>query len=241
VSRLVRAGAIALRTTPTAIRLLAVALAASLFLTISYLGVKDLHLTSAADAGRAVQTALAGGLVMFLAGIVAGTAGHRHGTLPALALVAPSRREVVLAQALATAGAAALAGLACAVAVTAAVLALTGLGGGAAPAAGTVVRVLVTVPAFAALAAVAGLGLGALVRSQPAALALGLLLVLVAEPAVATFSDLAGRFGPTGAGAGLVGIADADAPAAGPALAVLVAYAAAALAAGVVATERRDL
>lgn len=232
---------LALRTTPTAMRVLAGALAAALFLTVSYLGVRQLDLTSAADAGRGVQTALAGGFVLFFGGLIAGTSPFRHGTMAGRVLVAPSRRAVVLGLAAATAALGALGGLVVAAATTALTLVLVGAGGGELPPAGTVAQVLVALPLYGALAAAAGTGLGVCLRSQPAALGLGLLLVLAVEPALASFSALVDELGPSGAAAGLVGIDDAPRPPALAGLALLVAYAGACVAAGVVATERRDL
>lgn len=225
MSRRVRAELVALGSTPTAMRLLALALAVALFLTVTYVGVRDLEHLPVLDAERGVQTAVTGGFVVFFAGLILGTAGARDDTA---------------ARALALAAFGAVAGLLTAALTTVTVLLLTGLGGGGMPSAGVVARTLATVPLYAALAAAAGAGLGAAVRSRPAAIGLGVVLLFVLDPVLSDRSDTVDRLGPSGAAGGLIGIATPDGPSFAASFAALLAYTAAALAVGALAAHRRD-
>ncbi|HWT92084.1 MAG TPA: hypothetical protein VN238_03740 [Solirubrobacteraceae bacterium] len=238
MSRLVRAELVALRATPTAMRLLALALAVALFLTVTYVGVRDLEHLPAIDAERGVQTAVTGGFVVFFAGLILGTSGVPHGT--ALS-TGRERRAAYVARVLVLAAFGAVAGLLTAALTTVTVLLLAGLGGGGMPSTGIVARTLATLPLYAALAAAAGAGLGAAVRSRPAAIGLGVLVVFVLDPALSDRSDAVDRLGPSGAAGGLIGIATPDGPSFALSLALLLGYAALALAAGALATARRDL
>lgn len=234
MSRRVRTELDALRSTPTAMRLLALALAVALFLTVTYVGVRDLDHLPVLDAERGVQTAVTGGFVVFFAGLVLGTPGARPDT-------APERQADLLARVLALAAFGAVAGLLTAALTNATVLLLAGFGHGGMPSAGVVARTLATLPLYGALAAAAGAGIATAVRSRPVALALGALIVFVLDPALSGRSDAVDRLGPSGAAGGLIGIHTPHGPSFALSLALLAAYTALALAAGAATTQRRDL
>ncbi|MBE2317023.1 hypothetical protein DVA67_013660 [Solirubrobacter sp. CPCC 204708] len=231
----------ALRAVPGFRRALALALAFSGFLAISYLGLKDLQTTTLTDARSALSSGAISGLVVIV--YAAATAGGEvaRGGL-ALALIArPDRRAAVTDRlgAYALAGA----GLALGGALMAAVLtyALLGFGGADLPGAGDLLaRVLGTV-VYGALMGAAGAALGLAARSAAPPVVAILAVLLFLEPLFAGLSDPIARWGPGGAAGALTASATEDLPPAWAGALALAAYAALAALVAHALTARRDV
>jgi ABC-2 type transport system permease protein len=183
-----------------------------------------------------------GALFAGLFGAMLITSEFRHGTIRSTFLVAPRRARVVAAKA----GAGVLSGmafglLAQAVAAAVATWALAARGIGNQLDGGDYATLLLGALAGGALWAVVGLGVGALVRNQvPALVGICAWLLFIENLLVSNVPD-AGRFAPGAAAAAIAGRDPDDllAPAVGALL--LVVYTVGLLAAGWLATERRDV
>jgi ABC-2 type transport system permease protein len=138
------------------------------------------------------------GLFMLILGVVAAAGEYRHGTITSTFLVAPDRRRVLVAKAIAYG----LAGL-CAGAVTAVItlaisipwlaakghaVATVGLG------TGDIAAIAGGATAYAALAAMLGVAFGSLLTNQVAVVIIVLILVAVVDPVVAGLAHGYGRF-----------------------------------------------
>jgi ABC-2 type transport system permease protein len=183
-----------------------------------------------------------GALFAGLFGAMLITSEFRHGTIRSTFLVAPRRARVVAAKA----GAGVLSGMAFglvaqAVAAAVATWALAARGIGNQLDGGDYATLLLGALAGGALWAVGGLGVGALVRNQvPALVGICAWLLFIENLLVSNVPD-AGRFAPGAAAAAIAGRDPDDllAPAVGALL--LVVYTVGLLAAGCLATERRDV
>ncbi len=231
----------ALRSVPAYLRAIALAIAFSGFLGISYLGVKDLASTTSGDARRALSSgAVAGFVAVVYAAASAGGEVSRGGL--ALSLIGrEDRRKATLDRLGAYAAAGAVMGLAGA--LTAAVLTyvLLGIGGGPLPGPAPLVGRVLGATAYGALMGVAGAAIGLAIRSPAAAVVTVLLVLLVLDPFAAGLSTEIARWGPTGAGGALTASgADDLPPALGGAIALLV-YATGLGALATALTQRRDV
>ena len=236
-----KAELLALRTTRSTLRFVAGSWALALFLAVSYLGLRDLAQTLPEDAEGAVASASAAGLLLLLLGAASASGETRHGTLPGALVAAPDRVRLVLAKAAATALLSAAAGAAAALLAAIYVLIALALAGGDAPPAGTLAEVVARTAVYCALMGVAGAGAGAALRSQAAAVALPLVVVLVADPLLASISEVEARWGPGGAAASLLGTGGSDLLPGWAGALLLAGYAGACVAAGAVALRRRDV
>ena len=198
-----------LTTTPTARRMRALAIAAAIFLSVSYLGTQDLASTPPGDSIRAVQQTAVAGVVMFLFGAISATAEFRYGTLPALILLVRRRRQLaahlaVIATYSALAAAAAFVVSGCTVGV------LLSLGDAPMPATGPSLRAMLAIAVAGGALGAIGFCLGATMRSQPAAVGMGLAFFLAVEPLAASLSQVAAAWSPTGAVAAIIGVDQPD-------------------------------
>jgi hypothetical protein len=231
----------ALRTVPGFRRALALALAFSGFLAISYLGLKDLGTTTLTDARSALSSGAISGLVVIV--YAAATAGGEvaRGGL-GLALIANPDRTVALRDRLA-AYAVAGACLALGGAAMAAVLtyALLGFGGAKLPGAGDLLgRVLGTV-VYGALMGAAGAAVGLAARSAAPPVIAILAVLLFLEPLFAGLSDPVARWGPGGAAGALTASSTEELPPPWAGGLALLAYAAVAGGVATALTRRRDV
>lgn len=231
----------ALRTVPGFRRALALALAFSGFLAISYLGLKELETTTLTDARSALSSGAITGLVAIV--YAAATAGGEvaRGGLGLALIARPDRRSAVRDRLLAYAVAGALLGAAGAVMAATLTYALLGFGGAALPAVGDLAtRVLGTV-LYTALMGALGAALGLLARSAAPPVIAILVVLLFLEPLFAGLSDPVARWGPGGAGASLTRSATEDVPPAWAGALTMLLYTALGAAAAVSLTARRDV
>jgi ABC-2 type transport system permease protein len=238
-----RAELLKLRSTRTALGLaLAMVLLALLFLLLTGLLSGPEHLTTAEDQRGLFGAASIAGIFSALAGVLLVTGEYRFGTIRPTFLFTP-RRSRVLAAKLA---AGLLGGLALGVAAEALALAVGGtiLAARGIPFAlshGELALLVLGTFAGVALWGGIGVGIGLIVRSQVGAV-IGLLAWgFVADNLLFAFVPSVGRFTPTRAQDGLMGLTVDHllSPAAGGA--VLVAWTAALALAGVGSTARRDV
>ncbi len=232
---------LALRTTRSTLRFVAGAWALAIFLVISYLGVRDLGDTRAADAVTAITSASVCALALMLLAAASMSGEVRHGTLPGVLVVAPERTRFVMAKALAAAVLAAAAGAVAALLATLYVLVALGASGGELPAAVDIAVATARSMLYCALMGLLGVGFGALLESQTAAVAVPLVLLLVVDPLLAAVSEAVARWGAGGAAAALLGGDGSDLLPAWAGALLLAAYAGAVLAAGAAVLTRRDV
>ena len=155
------------------------------------------------------------GLFMLILGVVGAAGEYRHGTITSTFLVAPDRRRIVVAKAIAYG----LAGL-CAGAVTAALtlaisipwlsakghaVATLGLG------TWDIVAIAGGAAIYAALAAMLGVACGSLLTNQVAVVIIVLILVAVVDPVVAGLAHGYGRFSLQGLAMSMSGNSSKDA------------------------------
>jgi ABC-2 type transport system permease protein len=209
VTSLVHAELIKLRSTRLALWLLLTALALVVLLVLVTVPAGDdtsggLSLGDTDLLARVVGVATtAGEVVVLVLGILSFTQEFRFGTATATFLVAPDRRRVLIAKALALA----VAGLVLSAATITLDLVLSVLiinvRGGAVVWSG-VVAVLAAAVAVMDLHGPIGVAIGALVRNQIAAVAGGLVWLLAVEDFLDTLLPAIGRWMPGGATAGLL-------------------------------------
>ena len=231
----------ALRTVPAFRRAVALALAFSGFLAISFLGVKELDQTPPVDARSALSSgAVAGFVAVVYAAATVGGEVARGGLALAL-LGGGDRRRAVLDRLAAHAAAGALFGLGAAAMAAALTYALLGFGGGPLPGAADALERLAGTTAYAALMGVMGAALGLALRSPAAAVITALVALLALDPLLSGFSDAIARWGLGGTAGALTfsGADDVPPPWAGGL--ALAAYAAALGALAVALTVRRDV
>jgi len=210
VTSLVHAELIKLRSTRLARWLLLTALALVVLLVLVTVPAGDdtsggLSLRDSDLLARVVGVAtVAGEVVVLVLGILTFTQEFRFGTATATFLVAPDRRRVLIAKALALA----VAGLLFSAATITLDLVLSALiinaRGGAVIWSGELVAVLAAAVAVMALYGPIGVAIGALVRNQIAAVAGALVWLLAVEGFLVTLLPAIGRWMPGGATAGLL-------------------------------------
>jgi hypothetical protein len=231
----------ALRTVAGFRRAIALSIAGAAFVTISFVGVRDLENTAPVDAESALSM---GAVVGFVAVIYAAatTAGEAARGGLALALLGdPDRNRAIKARLGAHALAGAIFGL-CG-AATAALLTYTllGAGGGPLPAVSELATRGGGTLLYSALMGALGAAVGLALRS-PAAAVISLLVVLLAlDPLLSGLSAEIARWGPTGAAGALTGSGADDLPPAWAGGIALVGYAAVLSAAAAALTVRRDV
>jgi hypothetical protein len=232
----------ALRSVPAFRRALAVAIALAGVLTINFLGLKDLALTTAEDARSALS---AGAIAGFVA--VAYAAGSAGGELArgglALALLGgqASRREAVRARVLAYAAAGALLGVGGAAMACALTFLLLATGGAHLPGADQAVARAAGTIVYAALMGALGAGVGLALRSAPAAVTTTMVVLLAVDPFAAGISTPIAHWGIGGVSGALTGSGASDLPPAWAAGLTLLAYAALLAALAGALTARRDV
>ncbi len=233
---------LALRTVAAYRRALALAIAFSGFLAISFLGVRDLASTAAVDARSALSSgAVTGFVVIVYAAASAGGEIARGGLALALLGGDHDRRRAVRDRLAAHAAAGATLGLAGA--ATAAVLAfgLLSAGGGPLPGLDDLVALAAGTILYAALMGTLGAALGLALRSPAAAVITALVVLLALDPLFAGISDEIARWGLGGAAGSLTGSGGDDLPPAWAGGLTLLAYAAVVGAIATALTARRDV
>lgn len=246
MTALIRAEFLKLRTTRSFWWVVVLALALPVLITIS--NVASQTFESESDARSLLSDIGTAGLLMLVLGVV-GTAGeYRHGTITSTFLVAPDRRRVLVAKALA----AGIVGLAVALASAVLVIGISapwlssdghslsslGIGGT------DLIGIVAGAAAYVAISAMLGVGIGALLTNQVAAVVGVLVLLFILDPVVAALVGSYGKFSLTGIGIALSGGGDDagfrvfSAPAAAF---VYLGYAAAFTAAAVAVAQRRDV
>lgn len=180
---------------------LAVAVVA--FATLSGVGLLAIPEASEMLGGAALQTEVlrAGDPWLFavVLGALIATGEHRHGTVVASVLVTPQRWPLLPAKAVVAAAAGALLTLLAALGTgTALGIWLASAGEGLALGAGEVVQLVGRAALFAALMAVVGLGVGEAVRSQPLALVVLLVGMLLVSPLLLAIYPNVGWWLPAG-------------------------------------------
>lgn len=235
-----------LRRTPSVWWLGAAALSAVAFGLVLTLALTQVR--SGDDVRSLLSWAGTGGLVTVLLGVVWTAGEYRHRTIVSTVLATPRRIPAYLAQIAGLALAGALVGLLGAALITA--VTLPWLAANHVPLGVS----WITVPAqyagavaFAALSAALGGGIGALVRNQVAAAAVLFSYLAIVDPTLASLAPSYGRYGITSIGIALSGGTygiDGQGASLLPvpaAAAVYAAFTALAVAAGALATARREL
>lgn len=239
MSHLIRAEWFKLRSTRTALVLALILLALTVLIVLVSTLVPEVR---SIDDARAALTGAPTDLFVIILALVATTGEYRHGTITSTLLATPDRARGLLAKALA----AVLAGLAFGVIAWLVVLAIGVpiLAGrdvplpGASRLAGLMARDLLA----AGLLGVIAVGLGALIAHQAAAILVTFLGLFIALPLLGAAAGVVEDFSPLGAASALTDeFGRGDAPPAWAGGLVLAIWALLALAAGMLATQRRDV
>jgi hypothetical protein len=231
----------ALRTVAAYRRALALAIAFSGFLAISYLGVRDLATTAPVDAESALSSGAVTGFVAIV--YAAATAGGEiaRGGLALAHLGSPDRQRAIRDRL----GAHAVAGATFGAvgAITAAVLTfgLLSAGGGPIPGADDLAARATGTIAYGALMGVIGAALGLAFRSPAAAIITALVVMLALDPLLAGLLDVFAQWGPGGAAGSLTGSGASDLPRPWAGGLTLCVYAAILGGAAAALTARRDV
>lgn len=239
MSHLIRAEWFKLRSTRTALVLALILLALTVLIVLVSTLVPEVR---SIDDARAALTGAPTDLFVIILALVATTGEYRHGTITSTLLATPDRARGLLAKALA----AVLAGLAFGVIAWLVVLAIGVpiLAGrdvplpGASRLAGLMARDLLA----AGLLGVIAVGLGALIAHQAAAILVTFLGLFIALPLLGAAAGVVEDLSPLGAAGALTDeFGRGDAPPAWAGGLVLAIWALLALAAGMLATQRRDV
>ena len=231
----------ALRTVAGYRRALALAIATAAFLVISFLGVRDLDQTTAADAASALSVGAVSGFVAVV--YSAATAGGEiaRGGLALALLADPDRGRALRNRLAAHALAGAAIGLTGAAAAAVLAFVLLAAGGAPLPGAGELAARGAGTIVYGALAGAAGAALGLALRSPAAAVITILVVLLALDPLFAGLSTEVARWGPGGAAGSLTGSGADDLPPPWAGGLALLAYAAALSAVAAALTARRDV
>jgi hypothetical protein len=231
----------ALRTVAAHRRAIALAIAFSGFLAISFLGVRDLATTAPVDAESALSSGAVTGFVAVV--YAAATAGGEiaRGGLALALLGGGDRRRAILDRLGAHAAAGATFGATGAITAAILTFGLLGAGGGPAPGVGALVARGLGTIAYGALMGVIGAALGLAFRSAAAAVITALVVMLALDPLLAGLLDAFARWGPGGAAGSLTGSGADDLPPAWAGGLALCGYAALLATAATVLTARRDV
>lgn len=187
------------------------------------------------------ETAISGGPLLLLFGIVGAAGEYRHRTAAPAALVARDRTRLLIARA----GAYGVAGLAIGLMMVSAtfVVGLPLIAGEPGPGLQTaaVIAIAAGSLAAAALSTIMGVAVGTLLRNQIAGVVGALVLAQMLLPLFSMIDENAAGFTPTGAADTLAGGGGAASLAPGWALLVLLGWTLALLGAAVLAERHRDL
>lgn len=247
MSRLIAAEFLKLRTTRTFWWLSFVAVALPVVVVVITLATSK---TASQDDGRGLLSNIGiAGLFTLILGVVGAAGEYRHGTITSTFLVAPDRRRVLVAKAIAHAIGGLWAGLLAAAAILAISIPwLSGQGHAVATlglSTGDVAAIAGGSIAYAAIAAILGVGFGSLLTSQVAAVVIVLILVSVVDPVAAGLAHEYGKFSLQGLGMSMSGGSSENAGyelfAPGVSALIYLGYSIALLTAAVVAVPRRDI
>ncbi|MDA0181082.1 hypothetical protein OJ997_12310 [Solirubrobacter phytolaccae] len=231
----------ALRTVPGFRRALALALAFTGFLAISYLGLKDLGTTTLTDARSALSSGAISGLVAIVYGAASAGGEVARGGLGLALIARPERRAALRDRLAAYAAAGALIGAGGTAMAAVLTYVLLGFGGADLPAAGDLATRALGTVAYTALMGGIGAAIGLAARSAAPPVIAILAVLLFLDPLFSGLSDPVARWGPGGAGASLTRSATEDLPPAWAGGLTLCLYAAIAAAAATALTARRDV
>jgi ABC-2 type transport system permease protein len=232
---------LALRTVPSYRRALALAIAFSGFLAISFLGLKDLASTAEVDARSALSSGAVTGFVAVVYAAASAGGEIARGGLALALLGGMNRRRAVYGRFAAYAAVGAIFGFAGALTAAIITATLLGIGGGPVPGAGAFIGRAVGITLHGALMAVLGAALGLALRSPPAAVITALVVLLALDPLFAGLRDPIAYWGLGGVSGSLTGAGAADLPPAWAGGLVLAAYAGALAALAAALTVRRDV
>lgn len=234
---------LALRTVAAYRRALALAIAAASFITISYVGVRDVDQTAPTDAESALSMGAAAGIVAIVYAAASAGGEIARGGLALALLGDPARNRATALRQRFAAYALAGAAIGLAGAATAALLAYTllALGDGPLPPAHELAARAAGTTAYGALMGVIGAALGLALRNPATAVITVLVTLLVLDPLFAGLSTEIARWGPGGAAGSITGSGTDDLPPAWAGALALIAYAAALTATATVLTNRRDV
>ena len=231
----------ALRTVAAPRRAIALAIAFSGFLAISFLGVRDLATTAPVDAESALSSGAVTGFVAVV--YAAGTAGAEiaRGGLALALLNGGDRRRAIVDRLGAHAAAGATFGAAGAITAAVLTFGLLSAGGGPLPGVGALAARGLGTIAYGALMGVIGAALGLAFRSPAAAVITALVALLALDPLLAGLLDVFAQWGPGGAAGSLTGSGADDLPAPWAGGLALCVYAALLATAATALTARRDV
>lgn len=242
MSRLLTAELLKLRTTRTFLVFVLVALGLSLLICVLIATLTDDP--TADDATDAAFTDVSSPFILLL-GVVATTGEWRHRTIASTVLAAPDRVRLMVAKALAYAAAGVILSLIVSVSTYLVATIILSSRGAPTPELGEVLDLLWRSLILAAYFGALGVGIGAIVRNQPTAIVIVLVVSFVVEPTLITLAEDVGQFAPMiGAPSGLLSgtteEAD-DALALAPSLLVMAGWVVAACGAAVALLKTRDL
>jgi ABC-2 type transport system permease protein len=247
MSDLIAAEFLKMRTTRTFWWVAGLAIALSLVVTIITLATSTFK--DAGDARSLVSNMGIPGLFMIVLGVVGAAGEYRHGTITSTFLLAPDRRRVLVAKAVAYA----IGGVGVGVVSAALTLAISapwlsaqghslsapGLDGG------DLAEIVGGAVAYLAISGVLGVAVGALVINQVTAVVAVFILLFVVDPAVAALAHPYGKFSLQGLGTKLSGASGDnvgyDLFPLGVAALVYLGYAVALLTATAAVVTRRDV
>jgi ABC-2 type transport system permease protein len=247
MSDLVAAEFLKMRTTRTFWWVIALAIGLAVVVTTITLATSTTE--AQGDARSLISNMGIPGLFMIILGVVGAAGEYRHGTITSTFLVAPDRRRVLLAKALAYA----IGGLCVGIVSAALVLAISapwlsaqghslgylGLD------AGDLAKIAGGTLAYMAISGVLGVAVGAMVTSQVTAVVAVFVVLFVIDPVIAALAHSYGKFSLQGLGTKLSGASSNDAGydlfPLGVAALVYLGYAAALLAATAAIATRRDV
>jgi hypothetical protein len=231
----------ALRSVPAHRRAIALSIAFSGFLAISFLGVRDLESTTMTDARSALSSGAVSGFVAIVYAAAASGGEVARGGLALALLGGGDRRRAALDRLSAHAAAGAMLGVAGAVMAAGLTFTLLSLGGGPLPGAADVAARGFGTIVYAALMGALGGALGLAMRSPAAAVITALVVLLALDPMFAGLSNEIARWGPGGAAGALTGGGADDLPPAWAGALALLGYAAALGGLATALTARRDV
>jgi hypothetical protein len=231
----------ALRSVPAHRRAIALAIAFSAFLAISFIGVRDLESTTATDARSALSTGAVSGFVAIVYAAAAAGGEVARGGLALALLGGGDRRRATFDRLAAHAAAGAMLGFAGAATAAALTFLLLGLGGGPLPGAADLAARGGGIVAYGALMGALGGALGLAMRSPAPAVITALVVLLALDPLFAGLSTEIARWGPGGAAGALTGSGADDLPPAWAGGLALLGYAAALGGLATALTARRDV
>jgi ABC-2 type transport system permease protein len=247
MSDLIAAEFLKARTTRTFWWVAGLAVALSLLVTIATLSTSTFR--DVGDARSLISNMGIPGLLMIILGVVGAAGEYRHGTITSTFLVAPDRRRILIAKAVAYG----IGGVAVGVVSAALTLAISapwlsaqghslstlGLD------AGDLVEIVGGAIAYMAISGALGVGVGALVANQVTAVVAVFVVLLVVDPVIAALAYDYGKFSLQGLGIKLSGATGDDAGyellPLGVAALVYLGYACAFLAATAAIATRRDV